>query len=148
MPKIFYACVTCYIMQIRIPVYHYIEYYNRTDIKVKELGFFTVYSMKACRRSRGVAPHILNVGTRWKRVITFTSRPLCPRCLLNRRLGGGPQSLSWRHVDKIKFLPLLGIEPRFLGHPVHSLGINGISHSLFRPLHFSFYDWNRRMHTA
>ena len=111
MPKIFYACVTCYIMQIRIPVYHYIEYYNRTDIKVKELGFFTVYSMKACRRSRGVAPHILNVGTRWKRVITFTSRPLCPRCPLNRRLGG-LQTRSERFGGEKNLLSLHGFERR------------------------------------
>ena len=44
------VCVTCYVMQIRILIDHNIEYYNRTDNNVKEVGVFTVYSMKACRR--------------------------------------------------------------------------------------------------
>jgi len=27
----------------------------------------------------GIAPHILNLGTRWRRVVSFTLRPLYPR---------------------------------------------------------------------
>ena len=35
--------------------------------------------MKAYKGSRGTAPLILNLGTRWKWVINFTSHSLCPR---------------------------------------------------------------------
>jgi len=36
-------------------------------------GDFSVYTMKAYRRSRGIAPLILNLGTRWRLVVDFTS---------------------------------------------------------------------------
>jgi hypothetical protein len=54
--------------------------------------------MKAYWGSGGVAPRILNLGTRWRWVVSFTPRPLytqgkSPWYLLDRRLGG-PQSRS------------------------------------------------------
>jgi len=30
------------------------------------------------RESRGIAPYIHNLGTRWRWVISFTPRPFCP----------------------------------------------------------------------
>jgi len=63
------------------------------------------------------ALRILNLGTRWRRVVSTTPRPLyprgsCPRSHLYGRLGG-PQSRSGRGGEekKIPSLPLPGIEP-------------------------------------
>jgi len=42
-----------------------------------------------------VAPCILNFSTRWRWVVSFTTRPLYPQYPLDRRLGG-PQSQSGR----------------------------------------------------
>ena len=36
------------------------------------------YAMQA-HWNRGIAPLILNLGTRWRRVVNFTPRPLYPR---------------------------------------------------------------------
>jgi hypothetical protein len=38
-----------------------------------------VYAVKAYRGSGGVAPPILNLGTRWRWVVNSTPRPLCLR---------------------------------------------------------------------
>ena len=40
---------------------------------------FTVHFIKADRGSRGLAPLILNLGTRWRRMVNFTPRLLYPR---------------------------------------------------------------------
>jgi hypothetical protein len=40
-----------------------------------------------------INPHFLDLGTNWRRVVSFTPRPLYPRYPLHRRLGG-PQSQS------------------------------------------------------
>jgi hypothetical protein len=68
--------------------------------------------------NESIAPLILNLGTRWRRVISFTLRSLYPRKKslrhpVDRRLGG-LQSLSGRGGEetKIPSLPLPGIEPR------------------------------------
>jgi hypothetical protein len=58
------------------------------------------HTMKTYWGSGGIAPRILNFSTRWRRVVSFTPRPLylrgkSPRHPLGRRLGG-PQSRSWR----------------------------------------------------
>jgi hypothetical protein len=49
--------------------------------------------MKAYRESRGIAPRIFDLGTRWRWVVSFTTRPLYPQGKrpwypLDRRLGG------------------------------------------------------------
>jgi hypothetical protein len=55
-------------------------------------------------RSAGIAPRILNLGTRWTWVVRSTPRPLypqrkCPFYPLNRRLGGPQLSTTlWRRV--------------------------------------------------
>jgi hypothetical protein len=52
---------------------------------------------------------ILDLGTRWRWVVSFTDRPLHPRYPLDMRLSG-PQSQSGR-CGEDKILPLPGIEP-------------------------------------
>jgi hypothetical protein len=42
-----------------------------------------------------IDPHFLDLGTSWRWVVSFTSRPLYPRYPVNRRLGG-PHSRSGR----------------------------------------------------
>jgi hypothetical protein len=49
--------------------------------------------MKAFWESGGIISRILDLGTRWRRVVNFTLRPLYPQrkrpwCPLDRRLGG------------------------------------------------------------
>jgi hypothetical protein len=56
--------------------------------------------MKVYWGSGGIAPCILDLGTRWKRVVSFTTRPLypqekSPRYPFERRLSG-PQSRCGR----------------------------------------------------
>jgi hypothetical protein len=46
-------------------------------VKVKDKVSF-VHAMNACRGITGVIPLIPNLGTRWKLVVKFTSRPLHP----------------------------------------------------------------------
>jgi hypothetical protein len=54
---------------------------------------------------------ILYLGTSWRLIVSFTPRPLYPRYLLARRLGG-LQSRIGRCGLQINFPPLPGIEPR------------------------------------
>jgi hypothetical protein len=44
---------------------------------------FPVCAMKACKGRTGLPPIILMLGTRWRSMVSFTSRPLCsiPFCL-------------------------------------------------------------------
>jgi hypothetical protein len=71
--------------------------------------------------SEGVAPHALNIGARWRWIVSFsfTSRPHYPRgkslrYSLDRRLGG-LQNRSGCGGKKKKSTPLPGIEPRSSG---------------------------------
>jgi hypothetical protein len=71
--------------------------------------------MKAYWGSGGVAPRILDVGTRLRWVLSFTHRPLYPQAKspwypLDTRLGG-PQSRSGRGDEEQNFQPLPGLEP-------------------------------------
>jgi hypothetical protein len=64
--------------------------------------------------SGGIAPRILDLGTRWRWVVSFTSRPLCsqgksPWHPLDRRLGG-PQNRSWRGGEEKNSQPLPGLQ--------------------------------------
>ena len=47
--------------------------------------------MKAYRVSRGTAPLVLNLGTRWRQVVNFTSESLYPR----KRTPGTHQREGW-----------------------------------------------------
>jgi hypothetical protein len=71
--------------------------------------------MKAYSRSGGIEPHILDLGTRQRRVVSFTPGPLDPQgksawYLLDRRLGE-PQSRYGRGGEKKNSHPLPGLEP-------------------------------------
>jgi hypothetical protein len=69
--------------------------------------------MKTYWESGDIAPRILDIGTRWRLVVSFTLRPLYPqgkssRCPLDRRLGE-PQSRSGRGGEEKSSQPPLGI---------------------------------------
>jgi hypothetical protein len=71
--------------------------------------------MKAYWGSRGIAPRILGLGTRWKWVVSFIHRPLYPRgnspwYPLGRRLGA-LQNRSGHGVEEKNSQPLPGLEP-------------------------------------
>ena len=79
--------------------------------------------MKADRKSRGVAPLFLNLGTRWRSVVNFTPQPLCrrkePRYPLSGGLGG-----SVLIGEEKNLLPLPAFEPRT---------VQPVAQSLYRP---------------
>jgi hypothetical protein len=71
--------------------------------------------MKAYWGSGDIAPRILDLGTRWRRVVSFTHRSLYPqgksrRYPLDKRLGG-LQSRSGRSGENKAPKPLPGLEP-------------------------------------
>jgi len=71
--------------------------YGKVKKKVNLSLYLTKYhAMKAYWRSRDIAPRILNVGTRWMRMVSFTSPTRYPRgrilgYSLCRRLGWAPE---------------------------------------------------------
>jgi hypothetical protein len=71
--------------------------------------------MKAYWGSGGIDPHLLDLGTRWKCMVNFTPRPICPQgkspwCTLDRRLSG-PYSRFGHGGKEKNSQPLLGLEP-------------------------------------
>jgi hypothetical protein len=68
------------------------------------------HAMKAYEGSRGIAPRILDLGTRWKWVVSFTPIYFRGKNPLDRRLGGS-HSRSGRGVEKKNSQPLPGLEP-------------------------------------
>jgi hypothetical protein len=71
--------------------------------------------MKAYWGSGDIASFILDLGTRWRWVVSFTPRPLCfheksPWYPLDRRLGG-PQSRPGRGGEEKNSQPLPGLGP-------------------------------------
>jgi hypothetical protein len=87
--------------------------------KIRHTGLFLCLTkqnaMKMYWRSGGIAPRLLDLGTRRRWVASFTSRPICPQekspwYTLYRRLGG-LQSRSERGGEEKNFQPPLGIEP-------------------------------------
>jgi hypothetical protein len=65
--------------------------------------------------SRGIAPRILDLGTRWRFVVSLTPRPLysqgkSPRYPLDRR-PGGPHNRTERGGEEKNSQPEPGIEP-------------------------------------
>jgi hypothetical protein len=84
--------------------------------KVKKVKFSLCltkhHAMKAYCGSGGIAPRILDLGTRCRWVVSFTPRPLYLKGKsrwypLNRRLGG-PQSRSGCSGEEKNFQPLPG----------------------------------------
>jgi hypothetical protein len=71
--------------------------------------------MEAYWGSGGIAPCILDLGSRWRWVVSFTPRPLYPQGKrpwypLDRRMGG-PQNWSGRGGEEKNSSPLPGLEP-------------------------------------
>jgi hypothetical protein len=71
--------------------------------------------MKAYSGSEGIAPRILDLGARWRWVVSFTARPLYPQgkspwYSLDRRLGVS-QSRSECGGKEKNSQPLPGLEP-------------------------------------
>jgi hypothetical protein len=80
--------------------------------------------MKAYWGSGDIAPRILDLGTRWRWAVSFTSLPLYPQGKspwypLDRRLGG-PQSRSGRGGEKKNSQSLPGLEPPIIQPVVQS----------------------------
>jgi len=76
------------------------------------------HALEAYCRSGGIAARFLDLSTRWRWVVSFTTRPLCPQVKspwypLDRRLVG-PQSRSGRGGENKNSQPLPGFEPRSL----------------------------------
>jgi hypothetical protein len=68
----------------------------KIKVKVKlSLWLTKHHAMKTYWGSGGVALRIINIGTRWRRVASFTLRSLYLGYPLDRKLGG-PQSRSGR----------------------------------------------------
>jgi hypothetical protein len=66
--------------------------------------------MKAYWGSGGIDSRILDLGTRWRWVVSFTPQGKSPWYLLDRRLGGS-QSRSGRSGEEKNSEPLPGLEP-------------------------------------
>jgi hypothetical protein len=85
-----------------------------TDVQVRRFTgkkkgkFVPVPAMKA-GRSRGIAPLILNLGTRWRCVVNVT--PLVPFTPIEQEAAGAPVWSKRFGEDKC-FLPIPGSEPR------------------------------------
>jgi hypothetical protein len=102
---------------LEVPSYAcYIKYSINTSSKSRDEGKVVhVHTMNAYRRSRGIAPLILNFDTRWR---WSTSRPdrFTPRMELqyplNRRLGGphGRSGRFWRRENLLS-LPEFEVQP-------------------------------------
>jgi len=82
-------------------------------IKVKISRRLTKYhAMQTYWGSGSIVPRILNFGTRWSWVVSFTTHPLYPQYPMDKRMGG-PQNRSGSGGKEKKPLPLSGIEPRW-----------------------------------
>jgi hypothetical protein len=84
-------------------------------LKVKLSLYLTKHQATKTYWSGGIVPRILDLGTRRRRVVSFTLRPLYPRenspqYPLDRRLGV-PQSLSFRGGEYKNSQSPPGIEP-------------------------------------
>jgi hypothetical protein len=81
------------------------------------------HAMNAYWRNGGIAPHIIELGTRWRWVVSFTFRRLYPQgksslYSLDRRLFG-PQSRSGRGGGKKNSQLLPGPEPPIILSAAH-----------------------------
>jgi hypothetical protein len=93
--------------------------HEKVKIKLSLWFFWTEHHvMKEYWGSGGIAPRILDLGTRWRWVVRFTPRPLYPQRKrpgypLDRRLGG-PQSRSGCGGEEKNSQPLSGFEPSII----------------------------------
>jgi hypothetical protein len=90
------------------------------------------HAMKAYCGSGGIATHILDLGTRWRRVVSFTPWPLYPQGKspwypLDRRLGG---MQSWSGCSEEKISQLLPELEAPIIQPVAQCYTTELSHIL------------------
>ena len=95
-----------------------IEIQARPIDPYKEGKVFVSMARRHTWRRGCIAPLIFILGTRYKRVVNFTPRSLCPRkeflrYPFNRKLGT-PQDRSGRFGEEENILHLLAFEPRFV----------------------------------
>jgi hypothetical protein len=67
--------------------------------------------MKAYWGWRSIAPRILDLGTRWRLVVSFTPRPLCLPGKERHCMGGWVSPRSGRGGEEKYFQTLRGLEP-------------------------------------
>jgi hypothetical protein len=79
----------------------------------------SLYRLRYPGPSGGIAPLILIINPRWRRLSVFLPGRMISRCCLNRRLTG-PHSHLGCLGDARDLILLPGIEPRFLGSPLRS----------------------------
>jgi hypothetical protein len=88
-------------------------------VKLSLCSFLTEHhTMKAYWRSGFIAPRILDLGTRCRWVVSFTTRPLYPQGKNPWYPLVGPQSRSGRGGEERNSQPLPGLEPP--DHPARS----------------------------
>jgi hypothetical protein len=96
-------------------------YYEKLQSKGKRYSctctFLTKHhAMEEYWGKGGIAPHILDLGTRWRWMVSFTPQLLYPPqekttwYLLDRRLGG-PQNQSGHSSEEKNSQPLLRLKP-------------------------------------
>jgi hypothetical protein len=89
--------------------------WDRWKVKVKlSLCLTKHHAIRTYWGSGGIAPRILDLGTRWRWVVSFTPQSLYPQGKstwypLDRRMGG-PQSHSGRGGEEVNSQPLPGLE--------------------------------------
>jgi hypothetical protein len=99
--------------------------------------------VKAYWGSGGTDPLILDLGTRWRWMVSFTPRPLylqrkSPWYPLERRLGG-PQSRSGRGGEEKNSQPLPGFEPPII-QPVVQRYTTELSRLHYRWYEIKYYE--------
>jgi hypothetical protein len=85
-----------------------------------ERQFVHMHTMEAFGGNGGTAPLIPNLGTRWKRAVSFAPQQTCTSLPLGTRLSG-TQRWSGCCGEERNCISILKIEPRFLGRPNGSL---------------------------
>jgi hypothetical protein len=90
------------------------------------------HAMKTYWWSGGIVPHILDLGTRWRWVVSFTPRPLYPQgkspwYQLDRMLSG-LHSWSGHGVKEKNSLPPPEIEPRPSARPARNQSLYRLSY--------------------
>jgi hypothetical protein len=91
--------------------------------------------------SGGITPRILDLGTRWRWLVSFRPRPPYPQRKspyypLNRRLGG-PQSRSGHSGKEKNSQPLPGLEPPIIQWYTTELSVYSFSFTSERKSHTS-----------
>jgi hypothetical protein len=107
-----------WVIAIEVYTFKNLVWVNYIKVKVRvnlSLCLTKCHAMRTYWGSGGIAPCILDLGTRWRWEVSFTPWPLYPhgknpQYPFDRRLGG-PQSKSGQSGEEKNYQPLPGIEP-------------------------------------